>query len=92
VGLNQTTIKLLISGLDELEASHSEKAIDWCTDIPALERKGEIMGVDLLSKEIDNEYEAYYNKIADLKYGLWSILHKARQDEAIKNLMEDINE
>jgi len=90
VKIDQTTIKLLISGLDELEASDSVRAIDWCTNIPSLEAKRDETGVDLFAREIDYEYETYREKIAELKSGLWNTLHTVRQDEAIKRLMEDI--
>jgi len=92
VKIDQTTIKLLISGLDELEASDSEKAIAWCTSIPELRRDNEVNCVNLRAGEIAFEYENYYRKIAELKAGLWSVLHTVRQDEAIKHLMEDIDE
>ena len=90
--IDQTIIKLLISGLDELEANYSEKAVNWCTNIPSIEKTMENGGINFLEGEIDQEFETYRDKIATLKAGLWSALHTIRQDEAIKHLMEDINE
>lgn len=82
----------MISGLAELEAGDSEKAIDWCTSIPELRRDNEVNGVNLRADEIAFEYETYYRKIAELKVGLWRILHTVRQDEAIKHLRKGVNE